>query len=142
MPKVKSRAGTNVKILGHQPPGVLRDHLQRARAFLFAAEEDFGIAPLEAQACGTPVIGYAKGGLVETIRGLNDATPSGVFFNEQSAEALRDGVQRFEREGGSITAEACRANALRFEPARFRREFRDYVDAKVGEFTASGRRAS
>jgi glycosyltransferase involved in cell wall biosynthesis len=142
MHKLTSKAGANVEILGHQPVGVLRDYLQRAQAFLFAAEEDFGIAPLEAQACGTPVIGYARGGLLETVRGLDDPAPTGVYFEEQSAGAIRDGVIRFEREGGKITAEACRSNALRFEPERFRREFRDYVDARVAAFAANGRRAS
>ena len=139
--RLKGKAGPNVELIGHQPLSVLRDHLQRARAFLFAAEEDFGIAPLEAQACGTPVIGYAKGGLLETVRGLNDPAPTGVFFALQDPESLREAVGRFEQSRGSITGEACRANAMRFEPGRFRREFRDYVDARVSEFAASGLRA-
>jgi glycosyltransferase involved in cell wall biosynthesis len=142
MSRIKAKAGPNVELLGHQPLPVLRDHLQRAQAFLFAAEEDFGIAPLEAQACGTPVIGYGRGGLLETVRGLDDPLPTGVFFAEQEPEAVRQAVARFEREGGSITAEACRANAMRFEPGRFRREFREYVDARVAESAANGLRAS
>ncbi|MEO7239166.1 MAG: glycosyltransferase family 4 protein [Gemmatimonadales bacterium] len=139
--RLKGKAGPNVELIGHQPLPVLRDHLQRARAFLFAAEEDFGIAPLEAQACGTPVIGYAKGGLLETVRGLNDPAPTGVFFALQDPESLREAVGRFEQSRGSITGEACRANAMRFEPGRFRREFRDYVDARLSEFAASELRA-
>jgi glycosyltransferase involved in cell wall biosynthesis len=78
--RIKASAGHNVDFLGYQPGEVLRDHMQRARAFVFAAEEDFGIAPLEAQACGTPVIAYGKGGALETIRGEESVEPTGVFF--------------------------------------------------------------
>lgn len=67
MAKVRAKAGPNVQLLGYQPFSVLKDHLQRARAFVFAAEEDFGIVPLEAQACGTPVIAYGKGGSLSLI---------------------------------------------------------------------------
>ena len=141
MPRLRARAGSNVELLGHQPIPVLRDHLQRARAFLFAAEEDFGIAPLEAQACGTPVIGYARGGLLETVRGLKDPAPTGVFFALQEAESVREAVERFERESGAISAEACRSNAMRFEPGRFRREFREFVECRLGERSASAPRA-
>src|SRR6185295_14138743 len=74
-PKLRKRAPSNVRLLGQQPLPVLRDHLQRARAFVFAAEEDFGIAPLEAQACGTPVIAFGRGGALETIRGLDRERP-------------------------------------------------------------------
>ena len=141
MPRLRASAGPNVELLGHQPLPVLRDHLQRARAFLFAAEEDFGIAPLEAQACGTPVIGYARGGLLETVRGLDHPSPTGVFFALQEPESVREAVGRFERESGAISAEACRANAMRFEPGRFRREFREFVECRLAERAASGPRA-
>ncbi|HEU5304811.1 MAG TPA: glycosyltransferase family 4 protein [Gemmatimonadales bacterium] len=141
MPRLRAMAPANVELLGHQPLPVLRDYLQRARAFLFAAEEDFGIAPLEAQACGTPVIGFARGGLLETVQGLDDAAPTAVFFADQEPGAVRQAISRFEREGHAITAQACRKNAVRFEPERFRREFREYVDARVAEFAASGLRA-
>src|SRR5918995_2627339 len=100
--RVRSLGALNIEFLGQQPVDVLRGQLRRARAFVFAAEEDFGIAPLEAQACGTPVIAYQKGGSVETIRGLTSPQPTGVFYAEQSASAIKDAVEQFEREGGRI----------------------------------------
>ena len=128
--KIRSKAGSNVKLLGYQSFDVLKDHLQRARAFVFAAEEDFGIAPLEAQACGTAVIAYKKGGAVETIRGLGTASPTGVFFEEQTIESLQSAVRTFEERTDEISSEACRQNAIRFSPERFRREFKDFVESE------------
>jgi glycosyltransferase involved in cell wall biosynthesis len=124
-------------LLGRQPQSILRDHYQRARAFVFAAEEDFGIAPLEAQACGTPVIAFDKGGACETIQGLEDARPTGVFFSEQTVPAIIDAVRRFDRARSRISAEACRSNALRFSIARFRAEFRGYVETQWSHFQAT-----
>ena len=126
--KVHSKGAANIEFLGHQPFEVLRDRLRRARAFIFAAEEDFGIAPLEAQACGTPVVAYGKGGVLDTIRPIGQPDPTGVFFQEQTAAALVEAVQRFEREGSQIDPEACRQNALRFTPERFRAELGDFVE--------------
>jgi glycosyltransferase involved in cell wall biosynthesis len=88
--------------MGEQPFPVLLDHLQRARAFVFAAVEDFGIAPLEAQACGTPVIALGKGAAVETIRGLDTPQPTGVLFTAQTPEALRSAIGLFEQESSRI----------------------------------------
>jgi glycosyltransferase involved in cell wall biosynthesis len=142
--KVRAKAGPNVQLLGFADAEVLRDHLQRARAFVFAAEEDFGIAPLEAQACGTPVIAFGKGGALETIVPLPDAecagsasAPTGAFFYEQSAAAIIAAVERFEGEGAAITPEACRANALRFAPERFRAEFTAFVEGEWAAFRGS-----
>jgi glycosyltransferase involved in cell wall biosynthesis len=133
--KVKANAGPNVQLLGYQPSEVLKDYMQRARAFVFAAEEDFGITPIEAQACGTPVIAYGKGGVLETIRGLETSNPTGVFFQEQTVESIIDGVERFEQRSGVITATACRENAMRFSSERFRNEFRAFIEEKVTSMT-------
>jgi glycosyltransferase involved in cell wall biosynthesis len=129
--RIRSRGARNIEFLGQQPFEILRDHLRRARAFVFAAEEDFGIAPLEAQACGTPVIAYGKGGALETIRGLGELSPTGMFFQEQSVSSLVNAVEMFERDRGSIDSAACRQNAERFAPERFRNEFSAYVDRRL-----------
>jgi len=133
--KVKALAGPNVKILGYQSAEVLEDHMKRAKAFVFAAEEDFGIAPLEAQACGTPVIAFGKGGVLETIRGQNAPFPTGLFFYEQSIDSIMEAVSLFELEFASeISPHACRENAERFSQQRFRMEFKDLVESKWSDF--------
>jgi glycosyltransferase involved in cell wall biosynthesis len=129
--RIRARAAPNIEFLGRQPLEILRDRLRSARAFVFAAEEDFGIVPLEAQACGTPVLAYGKGGARETIRPLGQAEPTGLFFEEQSVPAIVDAVQRFERDGDVIEPGACRRNAVRFAPARFRQELMDYVETQL-----------
>jgi glycosyltransferase involved in cell wall biosynthesis len=126
--KCKKLAGPNVQLLGHQPAAALQEHLQRAKAFVFAAEEDFGIAPLEAQASGTPVIAFGKGGALETIRGLSHPSPTGLFFSEQTAQAICAAVHEFELNQEKITSENCRANAERFSQERFRQAFTDLVN--------------
>ena len=123
----------NIRLLGYQPTDVLRAELQRAEAFVFAALEDFGIAPLEAQACGTPVIAYGKGGAVETI--LPGRT--GLFYDEQSEASLRDAVARF-RASAPFSPEACRANAERFTATQFRAAFRAAVEAAQREHRSFG----
>jgi glycosyltransferase involved in cell wall biosynthesis len=139
--RIRSKAGSNVTLLGTQPLSVLREHLQRARAFVFAAEEDFGIAPLEAQACGTPVIAFGKGGSIETIRGLEHPQPTGVFFDEQTVPAVQHAVELFEREQHRISPAACRENALRFDSDRFRRQFEELVRGKYCSFKNAEARA-
>mgnify|MGYP001182228310 CR=1 FL=1 len=132
--KVRGKAGPNVELLGFRPQDELREYLQRAKAFLFAAEEDFGIAPLEAQACGTPVIAYGKGGALETVRGPDHPRPTGVFFREQTVPAIMRAVTEFEEKEAQIRQEDCRNNAVRFGPDRFREEFRRFVDQAWAEF--------
>jgi len=126
--KCKAMAGPNVILMGWQPINVLKDHMQRAKAFIFAAEEDFGIAPLEAQACGTPVIAFAKGAVLETIKGLDFERPTGVFFNEQSPYAITSAIEIFEKEIKRFLPDACRENVMRFSQERFRSEFTDLIE--------------
>jgi glycosyltransferase involved in cell wall biosynthesis len=125
--KVAAKAGANVVLLGELPFAQMREVLQRARAFVFAAEEDFGIAPVEAQACGLPVIAFGRGGVCETIRGLDDPQPTGVFFGEQSVVALVRAVEQYEAAAKRISPEACRQNALRFSRRRFQDSFLNLV---------------
>lgn len=128
--KIKSKAGKNVELLGYQPFNVLKDYMQRAKAFVFAAEEDFGIIPVEAQACGTPVIAFGKGGVLETV----EENKTGIFFNEQTPESLVDAVKRFELNQDKFDCREIRKNAERFNRERFKREFREFVDKKLSEF--------
>jgi glycosyltransferase involved in cell wall biosynthesis len=126
--RIRSRGASNIEFLGQQPVEVLRNRLRCAKAFIFAAEEDFGIAPVEAQACGTPVLAYGKGGALETIRGLEDDAPTGILFPEQTVRSLVDAVECFEREGGRIDPAECRRNAERFNPERFRKQLSEYIN--------------
>lgn len=126
--KIVDKSGKNVQFLGYQSYAVLKDHMQRAKAFVFAAEEDFGITPVEAQACGTPVIAYGKGGATETIVGLGSKAPTGVFFTEQSILALINAVNLFEREQESFVPSNCRKNAERFAIDKFKNKFRSFVE--------------
>lgn len=128
--KAKAQGFSNVGILGHQPFEVLRNHMQRAKAFVFSAVEDFGIALVEAQACGTPVIALGKGGALETVRALGVAeAPTGVLYEEQVPESLCLAVACFEKNLGALTPIACRTNAQRFSTDIFRERF----SALVGE---------
>jgi glycosyltransferase involved in cell wall biosynthesis len=132
--KIKGKAGPNISLLGFAPDEVLKDKMQHAKAFVFAAEEDFGITPVEAQACGTPVIAYGKGGSLETVRelGVRD-NPTGVFFKEQTVESLKAAVARFEQEQTAITYNNCRHHAEQFSGAIFRQNFKNYVNRVLSE---------
>jgi glycosyltransferase involved in cell wall biosynthesis len=128
MARVRKAAGPNVEVLGHVDGRTLRHHLERARGFVFAAEEDFGIAPVEAQAAGTPVIALGRGGALDTVvEGL-----SGVLFAEQSIAAIREAVDRFE--DMSFDAEAVAAHAARFSEGAFRRRLYQSVMAQWAAF--------
>ncbi|HEY8507310.1 MAG TPA: glycosyltransferase family 4 protein [Steroidobacteraceae bacterium] len=133
MARVKALARPNIEVLGFQPTSVLRDLMQRARAFVFAAEEDFGIAPVEAQASGTPVIAFRRGGAVETIRS-DGPEPTGVFFDEQTPAAIAAAVREFERREHEFTPEACSRNARRFSVDVFRSRFSRFVQDRWEEF--------
>ncbi|MEH9757287.1 glycosyltransferase family 4 protein [Klebsiella sp. 104116] len=132
--KVKSKASKNVEILGYQPNHIMLEHMQNAKAFVFAAEEDFGITPVEAQACGTPVIAFGKGGSLETIRPLGVDNPTGLFFSEQTIESIISQVNAFERNVEIFEPENCRLNSLRFSSLRFKNEMDNFINDKWLKF--------
>ena len=128
--KIRARCPANVTLLGRQPDDVVQQHLASARAFVFAAHEDFGISPVEAQACGTPVIAYGVGGSRETVRDINCMTnPTGLLFSQQTSSALMDAIEAFEGLSDRIRPEICRQWAETFSEARFSKAFSALVEA-------------
>jgi glycosyltransferase involved in cell wall biosynthesis len=105
---------------------------------LFAADEDFGMVPLEAQACGRPVVCYGAGGSLETVRGQGDA-PTGVYFEQQTVESVMDGILQFEANESQFNPAVTQAWAATFATPRFLREFRDFVLQRVPEAAAAMR---
>lgn len=128
--RIRARAGRNVQMLGYQPDDVLIDHMRRARAFIFAAEEDFGIMPVEAQACGTPVLAFGRGGARETV-----IEPlGGVFFDEQTADSVADAVRRFEASSVPREPARIREQVMHFSRQRFENELAAFVAEKYEAF--------
>ena len=135
MRKIRDKATPNIEIMGYQPFSVLQDKMRRAKAFVFAAEEDFGISVVEAQACGTPVIAYGKGGALETVLDGSHARPTGLFFDAQTTASIIDAVEGFEHGAVKINPADCRANAERFSIKHFRDGLRAYVQSVAPQFT-------
>ena len=111
--------------------------MERARAFIFAAEEDFGITPVEAQACGTPVIAYGKGGSLETVRPFGVMNPTGILFDQQTPQSVIAAVQHFEKIKDNFVAEDCRNHAMKFSSERFKKEMGEYISSKWEQFEES-----
>jgi glycosyltransferase involved in cell wall biosynthesis len=139
--RLQSLAGSDVTFLGWQSDEAIREHLRRCRALLFPGEEDFGIVPVEAQACGAPVIAFGRGGAAETIvTAESGRPPTGVLFPEQMAEGLIAAMQSFEADAGSFDPAAARHHAVQFHPRRFDNELTQFL-AKLGRPAASKRAA-
>ena len=129
-----SRAGPEVRLLGRVSEKELADLLSRARGFVFAAEEDFGIAPVEAMAAGCPVIAWGRGGVLETV--VEGKT--GVFFHEQTVEGLMQAVAQFEAEESAFQPAELQRHAAQFSRERFESDFSRALD-RAWEWFAKGR---
>jgi glycosyltransferase involved in cell wall biosynthesis len=129
---VKKKAKKNCEILGYQNDRVMRDMLRKAKGFVFAAEEDFGIVPIEAQAAGTPVIAFGKGGALETIV----AGESGIFFEEQTVSSMMQALNSFEKTNWDPVK--VRKSVLRFSKERFQKEFQGFINRKIEAYHESG----
>lgn len=125
--KLQKMAQKNVKMVGFVTDDELRTYLQNAKAFVYAAEDDFGILPVEAQSCGTPVIAFGKGGALETVA----ENQTGVFFEEQSAQKIIEAVIAFEEI--KFDPKIIREHALQFSKERFENEIKMFVEQKYSE---------
>jgi glycosyltransferase involved in cell wall biosynthesis len=131
--KCREMAADNVTVLGYQDNDNVIEYIKKARALVFAAEEDFGIVPVEAQACGTPVIAYGKGGAVETVVPVNDENwdqATGIFFSKQSVESISEAVEYFLQIERKFSFNTMRKNAERFSVERFKVQISDFVREK------------
>jgi glycosyltransferase involved in cell wall biosynthesis len=141
--RLRALAGPETHFLGWQPDAVIRDHYRRCRALLFPGEEDFGIVPVEAQACGAPVIALGRGGATETVVPPEGGRePTGVWFAEQTLDGLADAVAHFERRARDFSAAAIRRHAQRFHARRFAGEVAGLVADVLGTGAAPLRRAA
>ncbi len=150
--RLRALAGPTIHFLGWQPDAVIRDHLRHCRALLFPGEEDFGIVPVEAQACGAPVIAFGRGGATETVVPLGKregtgvssvvSAPTGLWFAEQTVESLAEALTMFEKNRAHFSPSAARRQALRFNAARFAQELFDYLDRVLQPLAEPIRRAA
>src|SRR5207249_3474580 len=140
LPRLAKMAGPTISLLGFQPDEVVRDHYRRCRAFLFPGEEDIGLAPIEAQASGRPVIAYGRGGALVTVRGfftdesIDPQISTGVFFREQSVESLVDAIRAFESVESRFDPAFIRAQMVRFDVGRFKVEVSEFIAEQLREF--------
>jgi glycosyltransferase involved in cell wall biosynthesis len=129
---LRSLAGPNVSFAGYLPRNEYVSTLAHAKAMVFAGCEDFGIALAEAQACGTPLVAFGRGGAVDIVRPLDAAErPTGILFGAQTVAALTEAIDRFERNRDAITPSACRENADRFSERRFDEQIMRAIETAV-----------
>lgn len=125
--KLMSLANENITFLGRQPDDVVKKYMSECKALLYPGEEDFGIVPVEAQACGRPVIAYGKGGVLDSV--VPEKT--GVFFKEQSVESLKEAILKFEKM--SFDKQEIRKHALKFDESVFREKIQKYIEELQNE---------
>src|SRR5262245_59657468 len=136
MPRLRSLAAANVTFTGYLPRAALIETIQKARAFVFAAYEDFGIVLAEAQAAGTPVLAFGRGGAADIVAPLDAKEPTGILFAEQSVDAVKHAVELFCRDERRFLPTVCRANVERLAPENFRMRMRALIaDVTQAEFS-------
>ena len=124
LPRLKNMAGSNIHFLGYQSDEKVAEYLGKARGFVCATEEDFGIAIVEAQASGCPIIAYGQGGALDSVI---DGT-TGIFFAQQSPECLMEAIQRYEKIYSNFLVKDLIQNSQKFNKSRFTHEFRKFID--------------
>jgi len=126
-PSLRRLAGPSVEFLGAVDDATMAHHFAHCKALLFPGVEDFGIVPLEVTASGRPVIAFAKGGALETV--VDGST--GLFFNDQSADAVIDAIERFEAMKDSFCPDVLQAHARTFDTAVFRTRMAELIESLV-----------
>jgi len=134
--RLKSMASPNVSFIEHANDNQVVEYMKKCRALIFPGEEDFGIVPLEAQACGKPVIAFAKGGALETIIEIGQSArekvgPTGIFFFEQNTTAIVETISIFEKKRDRFDPQGCRNNALRFDRSIFMKRLQYYIENTI-----------
>ncbi|MBD0305025.1 MAG: glycosyltransferase [Nitrospiraceae bacterium] len=135
--RLKTLAGPTIEFLGWQSDDLVRQYYGRCKALIFPGEEDFGIVPLEAMATGKPVIAFGKGGVLETVVPFNNPgskISTGVLFSEQTAEALRQAVQLFERRHDAFDPHGIRTHVASFGREHFKTRIQALIDTRYQEF--------
>ena len=132
--RLQRMAGPTVQLVGWRSNERIREHLQRTRALLFPGNEDFGIVPLEAQACGTPVVAYGAGGATETVLPADESTAgTGLFFDRQTSESLAEAVERLETGRDRLDPVLARRHAEQYATERFERELLALIEETARE---------
>ena len=136
--KLERMAGENIKLMGWQSDEIVREHYDNCKALIFPGVEDFGIVPLEAQACGKPVIAFGEGGALETIvpldKNIGNNNATGMFFYEQTPESLVQAVLHFEKVQDQFDRQTIRKNAESFDRVIFKDKVKKYVEKEYKKF--------
>lgn len=127
--EISNNKPDNVDLVGYKDRFSMIKMMQQARALVYAAKEDFGIVPVEAQACGTPVIAFGAGGVLETVNDINSTLPTGIFFKEQTPDSVANGISEYIQNSIRINAKNCRKNAEKFSINTFRTNFQKIINS-------------